>query len=113
MKTMTKQLLNGKTVEITVRNGTASATIDGVSTGCTSGIVQRVKPFGPSLEFVGGICKVALTSAEVDQVEQMLSEREPVEVAEGSVGGGVFHQSFTAQVDRAGNINKFAKGGVL
>lgn len=112
---LTKQTSKGEAV-IEVLNGTATATINGQSTGCTSGMVQYLKPFGPNNQFVGGICKIALTKPEADEVEKMLAHREPATVeATGTPAtpGGIWSHCYTAEVNRAGDINKFAKGGVL
>lgn len=109
---LTKQTSKGEAV-IEVLNGTATATINGQSTGSTSGMVQYLKPFGPNTEFVGGICKIALTKLEAAEVEKMLAVREPATVAaSGTRGGGIWSHCYTAEVNRAGDINKFAKGGV-
>ena len=73
---LTKQTSTGEAV-IEVINGLATATINGQSTGSTSGMVQTLKPFGPNNEFVGGICKIALTKEEAAEVSKMLAHREP------------------------------------
>lgn len=110
---LTKQTSKGEAV-IEVVNGFATATLNGQPTGCSSGSVQYVKPFGPNNEFVGGICKVALTQAEADEIERMLKIVEPATTQDSGEGrSGIYQHSFTAQSRRSGNINKFSKGGVL
>ncbi len=73
---LTKQTIKGEAV-IEVINGLATASINGQSMGCSSGMVQQTKPFGPNNEFVGGICKIALTKEEAAEVTRMLTVREP------------------------------------
>lgn len=111
MKQLVKQTSKGEAV-ITVTNGTATATVNGQSTGCNSGMVQYVKPFGPNNQFVAGICKIALTQAEAKEVEKMLADRESSTTGTVDSTETMSH-TFTAEVRRAGNINKFAKGGAL
>ena len=103
---LTKQTGNGEAV-IVVVNGLATATIGGKSTGSSSGMVQFTKPFGTSNQFVGGICKVALTADEAAKVVKMLEHRDATPAPQ--------HDAVYAQEQKDRRFSKFiaSDGGVL
>ena len=103
---LTKQTSKGEAV-IEVINGLATATINGQSTGCNSGMVQTLKPFGPNNQFVGGICKIALTAEESAEVSKMLAHREPAPAPQRDL---VYEQE---QKDKRFTRFIYSDGGVL
>jgi len=103
---MTKQTSKGEAI-IEVINGLATSTINGQSTGSTSGMVQYLKPFGPNNEFVGGICKIALTAEEAAEVTRMLAVREVAPAPERDL---VYEQE---QKDKRFSQFVASDGGVL
>ena len=106
---LTKQTSKGEAV-IEVVNGTATSTINGISTGISSGMVIRFyKPIGDKKQFVAGICGIALTKEEAAEINKMLEVKTPVAVRP-ETGRAAYIQTMRQAY---GDINQFAKGGAL
>lgn len=103
MKTLTKKTAKGQTAVISVTaGGTASSTIDGVSTGCTCGMITYLdKPIG---NIVAHIVKVGLTKEEAAEVAEMLKGESSTSTLKPAQIRKLHSQ---AMMEMNGDINQF------